>query len=140
MAWMNTIGKHIFGIKHHWLCYEFAPGRGQIHAHMLAITKHIEVLQHYHAIGPTDKEANDTQRQANYLSAWVQSTFQMTACVHKELFRKYKTRTQRQKPIHKNEMNNHPSRIRYIDIHDHDEDYAACQWYLQYHKCSAKCL
>lgn len=35
--WMLTIGEQILGIKHYWLRYEFAPSRGQIHAHFLAI-------------------------------------------------------------------------------------------------------
>ena len=36
---MNTVGKHVFGIEHYWLRYEFAKSRGQIHAHILAICK-----------------------------------------------------------------------------------------------------
>ena len=37
--WMETVGKEIFRIKHYWARYEFAPGRGQIHCHMLVITE-----------------------------------------------------------------------------------------------------
>ena len=33
VTWLETVGKDIFGIKHYWIRYEFAPGRGQIHAH-----------------------------------------------------------------------------------------------------------
>jgi hypothetical protein len=36
--WLNTYGKTVLGIVHHWIRYEFAPGRGQIHAHILCIT------------------------------------------------------------------------------------------------------
>ena len=36
--WLSTIGAKIFHIKHYWLRYEFAPSRGQIHAHMLSMT------------------------------------------------------------------------------------------------------
>ena len=36
--WLKSIGAPIFGIKHWYLRYEFAPGRGQIHAHMLCIS------------------------------------------------------------------------------------------------------
>jgi hypothetical protein len=35
--WLSTIGTKVFHIKHYWLRYEFAPSRGQIHAHILAI-------------------------------------------------------------------------------------------------------
>ena len=33
--WLDTVGKDIFKIKHHWCRFDFAPSRGQIHAHML---------------------------------------------------------------------------------------------------------
>ena len=33
--WLDTVGKDIFKINHHWCRIEFAPSRGQIHAHML---------------------------------------------------------------------------------------------------------
>jgi hypothetical protein len=40
-TWMKTVGKEMFGIEHHWLRFEFAPGtRGQIHAHILATSIH----------------------------------------------------------------------------------------------------
>jgi hypothetical protein len=37
--WLDTIGKDIFKIKHYYIRFEFAKGRGQIHAHILAITQ-----------------------------------------------------------------------------------------------------
>ena len=43
--WLNTVGKTIFKINHHWTRFEFAPSRGQIHAHMLAVTGHNSLLQ-----------------------------------------------------------------------------------------------
>ena len=36
--WLKTVGRIVFGIKHHWGRFEFAPGRGQIHVHLLAIS------------------------------------------------------------------------------------------------------
>ena len=30
ITWLETVGKEVFGIKHYWVRYEFAPGRGQI--------------------------------------------------------------------------------------------------------------
>ena len=43
--WLSKIGKPIFKIEEHWLRYEFAPSRGQIHCHMLAITTHNKLLK-----------------------------------------------------------------------------------------------
>ena len=68
MAWLKTIGKIIFGIKHHWLRYEFAPGRGQIHAHMLAITDHMKQLRIAHLLSDKSNDDESSQRKANYLS------------------------------------------------------------------------
>ena len=38
-SFMNTVLKDALGIEHYWGCVEFAPGRGQIHLHMLGIAK-----------------------------------------------------------------------------------------------------
>jgi len=35
---LDTVAKGQFGIRHYWCRYEFAKSRGQIHAHLLAIT------------------------------------------------------------------------------------------------------
>ena len=37
--WLNTVGKEVLGIEHYWGRFEIAKGRGQIHAHLLAILK-----------------------------------------------------------------------------------------------------
>ena len=71
--WLATVGKHVFKIRHHWLRYEFAPGRGQIHAHMLAIADNMDIQQQYY-----DAQDNPTL-QATLLQSWVQDTFGMTA-------------------------------------------------------------
>ena len=82
MLWLRTVGKHVFGIQHYWLRYEFAPGRGQIHAHMLAITKFIDVQRHYNALFQTRFPDTSRENQAQYLNEWVKQTFPMTASVH----------------------------------------------------------
>jgi len=38
-AFLDTIGFHIFGIKHYWGRFEFAKSRGQIHLHLLGIVE-----------------------------------------------------------------------------------------------------
>jgi len=49
--WMSTVGKETFGIKHYYIRYEYAKGRGQIHAHVLAITQDngisVQFYKHY---------------------------------------------------------------------------------------------
>jgi hypothetical protein len=53
--WMETVGKETFGISHYWLRFEFTKGRGQIHAHILAITHDTGMIQAYH-IAETEEE------------------------------------------------------------------------------------
>ena len=43
--WLDTVGKDIFKIKHHWCRFEFAPSRGQIHEHMLVVLDHNKLLK-----------------------------------------------------------------------------------------------
>ena len=49
-AWLDTVGKDLLEIKYHWLRYKFAPSRGQIHAHLLAICSDLEMLQQCHEL------------------------------------------------------------------------------------------
>jgi hypothetical protein len=71
--WLETVGKDLLKIKHHWLRYEFAPSRGQIHVHMLAICENLDMLTTCHDL------KDDKEELARYLSAWVEDTLGMTA-------------------------------------------------------------
>lgn len=48
--WLETIGRKIFKLKYYYLRFEFAKGRGQIHAHILAITENqnLYLTEHHH--------------------------------------------------------------------------------------------
>ena len=73
LDWMESVGKNIFGIEHYWIRYEFAPSRGQIHAHILAISnnKWIQNEMHVHR--------HDKKAQANILSEWASKHIGLTA-------------------------------------------------------------
>jgi hypothetical protein len=68
--WMDTIGKDIFRIKHHYTRFEFAKGRGQIHAHILAITQDnglcVEFYKQY-------VQQNDVDSGTNILSEYARN-------------------------------------------------------------------
>ena len=64
-AWLETVGKQLLGIKYHWLHFEFAPSRGQIHVHMLAICDNIYMLQSAMSLGMTKTSLWNT-----YLVGW----------------------------------------------------------------------
>ena len=131
--WLQTIGRYVFGIKHHWLRYEFAPGRGQIHAHMLAITNHMHVHSHYHYLGQGSDEDVRRKKQAQFMASWVESTFHMTSSVHPQLLLEVSRNTSTKNKCH-------PSSVSYLDVVDSKKDEAHCLWTLQRHSCSEKCL
>ncbi len=89
-SFMATVIKTALGIEHYWGPVEFAPGRGAIHLHMVAIAKDMAYLQDfYHAKTAEDKAAvvnkyaqehldmtanvninDDKERKPEYLSSW----------------------------------------------------------------------
>ena len=71
--WLKTVGKKVFKINHFWLRYEFAPTRGQIHAHMLAITNYNQLLQNAMNV------YKDHTNMADFLSKWMEQSFGVTA-------------------------------------------------------------
>jgi hypothetical protein len=57
-SFMATVIKTALGIEHYWGRVEFAPGRGEIHLHILAIAKDMAYLQDfYHVKTAEDKAA-----------------------------------------------------------------------------------
>ena len=76
--WLDTVGKRIFNIKHYWCRYEFAPGRGQIHAHMLVISKDQHIYEHAHNLR---KRPDGENLRSQYLSKWAADKFGLTASV-----------------------------------------------------------
>jgi hypothetical protein len=68
----------VFGIKHYWVRYEFAPGRGQIHAHLLAIPEDQTI---YELCYNDTKELNGKAKRAERMAAWAKAKFGLTASV-----------------------------------------------------------
>ena len=46
-VFLETVRKNILKIEHYWVRFEFAPSRGQIHAHLLAILPKSMMQQQY---------------------------------------------------------------------------------------------
>ena len=121
--WLQTVGKTIFKIKHYWLRYEFAPSRGQIHAHMLAISDHQKSLERcFNLYG------NNREKQAQFLSTWAQKSLGMTCNL----------------PIPKEHIDstkeNNPAKKYFFEVEEHMQDQAECLYFFQQHICSAYCL
>lgn len=142
--WLETVGKNVFNIKHHWLRFEFAPGRGQIHAHCLLILDNMSM----------QKEAHDAKIQANEIGAaferditddieeeragiyqrWAETELCMTTAIP-EVFD-----TTEYKP--NLEDRNHPASTRLSACYENNlwEDGAKILLSMQNHKCTDYCL
>jgi hypothetical protein len=123
-AWLDTVGKELIGIKHHWLRYEFAPSRGQIHAHMIVICDNKDVLSNCLAL------KHDRTQLASYLSSWLGDTLGMTANLNYN-YANLDTKAEA-----------HPSTHKFSDVleQDLDKDLTLCQLSFQKHKCSKYCM
>ena len=78
-AWLRLVGKPVFGINHYWVRFEFAPGRGQIHAHMLCVSDHIEIYEKCHE--DLKDEKNGEARHAQRLAEWAFKKYGLIASV-----------------------------------------------------------
>jgi hypothetical protein len=121
--WLETVGKKVFGINHYWLRYEFAPSRGQIHAHMLVISKFKDVFHQLYQMRDNQEE------QATFIQKWLEKQFKMTCNVpqdHEQQFVKDNTK--------------HPAKTYFTENEDKDKDGYDCLLYMQQHTCSSYCL
>lgn len=127
--WLETVGKEIFGIDHYWVRFEFAPGRGQIHAHLLAIPRNQSIYKLCHA---TMKEEGGAAKRDQYLAEWASKKFGLTASVAPGF---------ESIPSDKSQS---PSTIRFEDVgptlSDQDADTQKLMKHLQLHDCSAFCM
>ena len=127
--WLRTVGRTVFGIEHYWVRYEFAPGRGQIHAHLLGIpkTKNIHLLSY-----ETLKNSDGSSNKADLLGQWAADQFGLTASVS-DSFDSLDVNAQTT-----------PISIRFSDVEPTDEniekDAEMLMKHVQCHKCSGFCL
>ena len=113
----------MFHIKYYWLRYEFAPSRGQIHAHMLAIHDNPKVMEPYYSNTTNKKE------QVKFLHQWRTEELGMTASFPET----FSSPTSEREP--------HPSKFLDKDISNtSNKDFHCCLQKLQMHKCSAFCM
>jgi Helitron helicase-like domain at N-terminus len=130
--WLKEVGKPVFGIAHHWGRYEFAPGRGQIHVHLLAIRKDQTIL---HLCHKDLQEPNGKTKRAERLAKWSSDHFGLTATV-KDGFDQRQT-----------SPNSSPCSIRLSDVvktdptlHSTEEDEQNLLKFCQVHECNGFCM
>lgn len=72
---LNTVVKEALGIEHYWGRIEFAPGRGQIHLHLLAIAKDRAYLDDFY-------RAKTWEEKASVINYYAKTRLDMTADVN----------------------------------------------------------
>lgn len=134
--WMKTVGKKVFGINHYWIRYEFAKGRGQIHAHMIAICdpsflnndgKNVDIMMMSY------KHRDDPVKRAKVIDEWARVKFGFTAS-HPFVMQGSTTR---------GSARDHPCSKSYTSIKNKAEkkrDGADLCSSCQMHHCSGYCL
>ena len=127
--WLKTVGKQVLGITHHWLRYEFAPGRGQIHAHMLAICDNKEIMSHVHSMKHSSMIHNPNMHVANTLRHWSEQQFGLTANLPG-------------KNVLPNDIpkKHHPGKRRFRDVEDAQQDARDMMASFQRHNCTEYCM
>jgi hypothetical protein len=127
--WLEIVGKEVFGIKYYWCRYEFAPGRGQIHVHLLAMSEDQWMLRKLYSLS---KEEDGEKKRAVFLSEWAEKKLGMTASVDNGY-----------DDIQINKDNT-PVSLRFTDISGSEEDIRKDGQELlravQHHECSGFCM
>ena len=134
---LQSIGRDLFKIKHYWVRYEFAKGRGQIHAHLLAITDNSDDNNIAKAVYNLRE---DKQAQADLLAEWASNQFGMTA-IHPASDHENKLiRNQVRQPEGTALKTTEPCSQRLCEISDFNIDSINLVNVTQMHNCSEYCL
>lgn len=131
-TWLDTVGKDVFNIKHYWIRYEFAPGRGQIHAHLLAIPDNHRIFELCH-LDMQDKE-NGPRIRNQRLQEWAMNNLGLTASVRDpDEFDNLKV-----------DNSNSPCKHSFTDVSatkkTMETDFTELMKHVQEHKCSGFCM
>lgn len=120
---MDTVMKGALGIDHYWGRVEFAPGRGQIHLHMLCIAKDRAYLDAFY-------DAKSMEDKAKVLDDYARTHFDMTADVDiKDDDRNYHA-PHPESPLAK----------KFCECEDEDEDVKLLAQDCMCHHCNQFCL
>ena len=73
--WIDTFAREALDIEFYWGRYEFTKGRGQIHLHMLCITKNRHYMKQYYEC----KQKNNIEKAVSILSEYAEVQLGLTA-------------------------------------------------------------
>jgi hypothetical protein len=138
--WMNSFGKEVFHINHYFIRFEFTEGRGEIHAHILAIANNQHVYEDAFRCG--DDEAKKIEVFTRYASETLGLTALHPATDHTGRLNAHFViepegtlpRTSVYLPA------NCPCSRRLSEITHHDKDIIALMNAVQTHRCGNYCM
>ena len=122
-VFLDTVVKNALGIKHYWARVEFAPGRGQIHLHLLGIGRNKSYLYDFYRAGTEEEKAKIMEKYAT-------SVLDMTSDV--EVDEEHKTDTSADSVS--------PLKSRFCESVCHQEDARMLCQECMIHKCDNYCL
>ena len=125
IVWLDTVGKDIFSINHYWVRYEFAPSRGQIHAHMLCISSDQNMHRAMYDL------KHDEEKQAAVLAGWAERKFGLSAC---------QPITDETPNVEDETTKINPVAVYYSDVRNKTEDLIQLKDKVEMHKCNGYCM
>ena len=122
-CFMKEVMKEALGIEHYWGRVEFAPGRGQIHIHMLGIAKDRAYLDAFY-------RAKTMKEKATVIDRYAKQHLDMTADV--DIF----DSDPKYYPKHPTS----PLSVKFCEVHNEDEDLRLLCQDCMCHHCNKYCL
>jgi len=123
--WMETYAAQVLKVKHWFARFEFAKGRGEIHAHILAIADNMDVYIKAH-------KAATLSDKTEILASYAQKTLGLTSniatnnCEYSNPKERFSTKN--------------PATINFCSVEDNDTDKLKLCLSCQTHKCGDYCM
>jgi hypothetical protein len=124
-VFLDTVVKNAMGIEHYWARVEFAPGRGQIHLHLLGIGKNKSYLYDFY-------RAKSEEEKAAVMERYATTVLDMTADVDVDEDPDYKT--------DKKPDSITPLKHRFSECINREEDARMLCQECMVHHCNLYCL
>ena len=121
-SFMDTVVKQALGIEHYWGRVEFAPGRGQIHLHLLAIAKDRAYLDEFY-------RASSMKEKAAVVEKYATERLDMTADV-----------SIMDDASHRLDPHVSPLAKKFCECRNEDEDVRLLAQECMCHECNAYCM
>lgn len=122
-VFLDTVAKNALGINHYWARVEFAPGRGQIHLHLLGIGKNKSYLYDFY-------RAKTEEEKAKIMEKYATNVLDMTSDVAVDEDHKTDTSAESVSPL----------KSRFCESVSHKEDARMLCQECMVHKCNCYCL